>query len=151
MKLVLIASLVLAQLPLASATAATIENHGASQQQVGAFAGARLRIAVGGEKAGKPTIGLGITGLAQSRSSDGAVRTRLSEGVQFGYSADRKLGLTVAGQPLDARRPSLQDKGEDDDDGISTLGWIGIGVGAALVVAGVGLALWADAISDNSE
>jgi hypothetical protein len=152
MKPLLIASLVLAQ--AAPATAASLHDEPTlGQQRIGTFAGARLRVPLGGERSGKVSAGLGIAGVSQSRAADGATALRFSEGVQLGYSADRKLGLTIAGKPLKAKSSAAQnEEGQDaDDDGISTLGWVGIVAGGALIIGGIGLALFIDAMNDASE
>jgi hypothetical protein len=39
----------------------------------------------------------------------------------------------------------------DNKSGISTAGWVAIGVGTVLVAGAVGFALWVDAIEDNED
>lgn len=154
MKTLVITAVIAGQIGLAAqpALAATIEDQRASQQQVGTFAGARLRLTLGGEKAARPGLGLGVAGVTQSRAPDGETRMHFSDGVQLGYSSDRRLGLMVAGKSLKAHKAALQSDQEDDDgDGISTLGWVGIIAGGVLIVGGIGVALLADAMNDASE
>lgn len=151
MKQALIVSLIVAQLPLAPLAAATIEDDvRAGPQHVGTFAGARLRVPFGGRQAGKPSAGLGIAGVTHSQSPEGRIAARFSEGVQLGFSADRKLGLTVGGKRVG--QPALgaqqDDQGDDKDGGVPTWALI---AGGVLIASGIGVALLVDAMNDASE
>lgn len=150
MKSLLIVSLVLAPLAATPAVAASIADHPpAAQHRVGAFAGARLRIAMGGEHAGQPRIGLAVAGIDHRRAGDGGIGTRFAEGVEFGFAADRRLGLSLAGRPLRATKASLQDEAKDDDEGGISTGLLI--AGGVLVALGVGTLLFVDAMNDSSE
>lgn len=101
MKSLLIASLVLTPFTAGPAFAASIEDHpAAGQHRLGAFAGARFRIAIGGEGAGEPRLGLAIAGIDYRRSTDGSLRARFAEGVEYGFAAKRGASLSLAGQPV---------------------------------------------------
>jgi hypothetical protein len=114
----------------------------AAQYEVGdvrpaTFAGARFQIAFGGRQASKPRAALAIA-PTMTRISDGAgVRTSIGEGVALnfgrkptltlaGVRADQALGLAPS-RDLDAKRKL----------GVSTGGWIAIGVGVVAVAGGL--------------
>jgi hypothetical protein len=146
----LIMSLTAASLIAPPGFAATLEGHPSSaHHRVGAFAGARLRVAMGGETAGRPRLGLAVAGMDYRQSSDGRISARLGEGMELGLAADRKLRLSLAGQPVGIR-PSLQgsDEDEDEDGGISTALLI---AGGVVVALGIGALLFVDAVNDASE
>jgi hypothetical protein len=153
MKLTVIAALVLAQLPLTPVGAASIEDApAAGQQQMGTFTGARLRVPFGGEKAGRAQIGLGIAGVARSRSLDGRSDMRFAEGAEVAFSGQR-LGLSVGGQPvtrLGAQDSDNKDQAEEKD-GLSTWAIVGIVAGGVVIAGGIGLALLVDAMNDASD
>jgi hypothetical protein len=153
MKVIVIAALVLAQLPLTPVGAALIEDTpAAGQQQMGTFTGARLRVPFGGEKAGRAKIGLGVAGVARSRSLDGRSEMRFAEGAELGFSGPR-LGLSVGGQPvtrLGAQDTDNQDQAEEKD-GLSTWAIVGIVAGGVVIAGGIGLALLVDAMNDASD
>jgi len=71
----------------------------AAAQQHGAFAGARLRLPLGG--AGhKARAGLSVAPIAQGRQADGSVRTRIGEGMELGFAGRDKAELSLAGRPV---------------------------------------------------
>jgi hypothetical protein len=99
--------------------------------QRGAFAGARLRVPLGAG-AQTPRAGLALAGVERSRTTG---QSRMGAGVEAGFAPGRGLGLAIGGRPagqLAARRKA----------GVSTLGWVAIGIGATAVVAVVGYGLW---------
>jgi hypothetical protein len=154
MKRILVAALVLAQLPLAPLGAAAIDDAPAGgRPAMGSFAGARLSVPFGGRNAGEARLGLGIAGVAQRRLADGSIETRFADGAGIGFS-QRGLHLSVAGQPV-TRRLGAQE-GEDQDetekkDGPSTWAIVGMVAGGAVIAGGIGLALLVDAMNDASE
>ena len=151
MKRLMIASLVAAQtLAVAQpALAATIDDLPiAAQQSHGAFAGARLRVPLGGETRAI-RAGLAVAPMQRSEASDGRAALRFSEGMELGFAGKGKARLMLAGQPIGARFGVAQD--EDDDGGPSTLGTIAIVVGGLLVAGAIGVAVLAHEISKNSE
>ena len=142
MKKILIASLIAAQtLAVAQpAFAATLDDQPTmTQQSRGTFAGARLRIPLGGEKP-TPRAGLAFTAMQRSGTSDGRSSLRFSEGVEFGFAGSTKPRLMLAGQPVSATRLGLADDG-DKDGGLSTLGTVAIVVGGLLVAGAIGYAI----------
>ncbi|QAY75927.1 hypothetical protein [Sphingosinicella sp. BN140058] len=106
-----------------------------STLQRGAFAGARLRVPLGARDA--PRFGVALAPTQRERET-GA--TALAAGLELGFTGRGHFELAAAGKPLrfDGERKS----------GVSTLGWIGIGAGVALVVGGL---LFIDAVRDSSD
>ncbi|HEX8626366.1 MAG TPA: hypothetical protein VF782_14990 [Allosphingosinicella sp.] len=147
MRKMLIAGLVAAAQALPAAQpAAAAELHqdrAATPAQVSAFAGARLRIPLGGRE--KPRAGLALTSTLRSGATG---ELRFARGAELGFSGgDSKLGLSMAGRPvsqLAAGRPGPGGRKQ----GFSTAGWIAIGASAAIIIGGV---LIFDYIGDQSE
>lgn len=130
MKILVISALVAAQLLQGSAAIAAdlVAHPEASQSQMGAFAGARARIELGGRNDGRARIGLAAAPISRSQSIEGRTSLRYGEGFELGMVGDEPAGVSVAGQRL---RPGGVI--EDDDGhrlGVSTLG-------AAAIAAGV--------------
>jgi hypothetical protein len=118
----------------------------------GAFVGARVQLPLGHNVA-QPRASLGIAPTQSRISSNGMVRTRIGEGLALNLNADRKPTLTLAGVPA-GHALGLETRRSTDPNhkaGISTGGWIAIGVGTAVVAGAVAFALWVDAINDNSD
>lgn len=116
----------------------------------GAFLGARVKLPLGGRTAPKPRAELAFAPTQSRISNSGLVRTRIGEGLAFGLTPHSKPTVTLAGMRADTAL-GLTGRGlakNDQKIGISTGGWIAIGVGTVLVVGVVGLALWADHVSD---
>ena len=124
-----------------------------SEIRPGAFIGARLKVPLGGSTRSIPRAGLSIAPTQSRISRDGYVASRIGEGVELDFSgtkptialagirADRALGLTTT-------PPAKTDQHKT---GISTGGWIAIGVGTVVVGGLIGFALWVDAINDSSD
>jgi len=91
--------------------------------------------------------GLTFAPTLHSRDIRGEARTRFGEGVEFGFSAREAIGLSIGGTPV-SQLADGRSGPTDGKIGISTLGWVAIGTGVALV-AGVALAY--DALMDASE
>lgn len=130
--------------PASAASGADIEDgRTADPAAFGAFAGARLRLPLGGGDS--PKAGLALTNV---RFDNSGVR-RFSKGVELGFSGAGKLQLSIAGQRLD--RLGMQPAGRTPEGqrlGVSTVGWVAIGVGVAAVVGGL---LFLDAVRDSSD
>ena len=153
MKKILIASLIAAQtLAVAQpAFAATLDDQPTmTQQSRGTFAGARLRIPLGGEKP-TPRAGLAFTAMQRSGTSDGRSSLRFSEGVEFGFAGSTKPRLMLAGQPVSATRLGLADGDEDKDGGPSTLGTVAIVVTGLLLAGAIGYAIHLRERAEHSE
>ena len=103
---------------------------GAARQRHGAFAGARLRVPLGGGSDTKARAALAVAPVLESRDSGGSLRTRFGEGVELGFADREKVGLSLGGT-------RLSDLGQGPNGrklGVSSLGWVAIGLGAALVI-----------------
>jgi hypothetical protein len=148
MRKMLIAGLVAAAQALPAthpaAAAELHEDRSATAGRVSAFAGARLRVPLGGGRE-KPQAGLALTSTLRSGPSG---ELRFAKGAELGFSGrGSKLGLSMAGRPvsqLAAGRPVPDGR----KHGFSTAGWIAIGASAAIIVGGI---LIFDYIGDQSE
>jgi hypothetical protein len=120
--------------------------------QPGVFVGAKLRLSIGGREPARPVAALAIAPTLSRTSDSGMIRTSIGEGVALNFGPRSKPTLTLAGvradNALGLRRGA--DIKADQKLGVSTGGWIAIGVSAAAVVAG-GLYLAADHIADCDE
>ncbi len=125
---------------------------GAAERELGAFAGARLRVPLGGDARARPSAGLTLAPALRGRDAYGDARLQVGEGVGFGLRGDGGAGLSIAGRPaLMLLRPA--GNAPRGKAGVSTLGWVGIGA-AVLVTGAVGFFAWAldeaeDAERDN--
>lgn len=141
MKAIAAASLVAAQLAAAAPTLAADLVAGADPAQVrmGAFAGARFRVELGGRHGGRARIGLALTPTSHSQSADGRVSLRYAEGLEFGLAGREPARLRLAGYRI-GPGGSLSGEKRDARLGISTLGAAGI-AGGVIVVGFLVLAL----------
>ena len=117
------------------------------QTQLGVFGGVQVRVALGNPRneAQVPRATLGIAPVARSEGIDGSSGTVIGEGLQLRLTPDRPAELTLAGTRLDRFR--LAPGGQTPDgqrNGVSTLGWIAIGVGAVAVVVVAAAAICID-------
>ena len=143
MKKLVIAALVSAQLTAAQPALAAAPGPG-EQTRIGMFGGVQLRLPLGGSRAEAPRASLGIAPAVRSEGIDGFGRTRIGEGLQLSLQPNRPVELNLAGTRLD--RIGLAPGGQTPDGeraGVSTLGWIAIGVGATAVVLVVAASLCA--------
>ena len=155
MKAILIASLVAAQ-TFATASpafaASLYDQNQTTQQSRGVFAGARMRIALGGGEKPIPRAGLAFAPTLRSERSDGRSNLRFSEGVELGFADSAKPSLMLAGQPIGASKPgAAEGKDKDMHKGPSTLGTVAIIAGGLLIVGGIGAALLYHELDEQSE
>jgi hypothetical protein len=142
-------AIILASLITAPAEAASWQDQ-AIDSRPGAFLGARLKLPIGHQAAAKPRAELAFAPTQSRISSSGLVRTRIGEGLAIGITPKAKPTLTLAGMRADAAL-GLTRKGKSKAEqklGVSTGGWVAIGVGAAVAIAGVAYLVWADHVSD---
>jgi hypothetical protein len=136
MKALMMSALVAAQIGLAAQPAFAAEladERGAVSQRQGAFAGARLRIPLDGPRARKAQAGLTLAPMLQGRGADGSIRTRFGEGFELRLSGGAQPQLAIGGRSLTQLKEGRT--GPDGrKQGISTIGWVAIGVGVAAVV-----------------
>ena len=144
MKSLTIAALVAAQIAAAAQPAAAAElnrDSGNMPNQVSAFAGARLRVPLGGRNQ-KPQAGLALTSTLRGGATG---EIRFAKGAELGFSGDdSKLRLSLAGTPV-ARLAQGGQGPQGRKQGVSTIGWVAIGVGfVALVLVALVAACSAD-------
>jgi hypothetical protein len=117
MKKLMIAALLLS----ATQPAFAADFAGTETQQMGAFGGLSLRIPLDGRGRDRQVrAGLAFAPMLQSRAQDGAIRTRIGDGLELGVSGR----LSLAGR--DVRRLAARDG--EDDGGIPTGAWIAGGL-----------------------
>jgi len=133
MKKLMIGALVAGQLLTAAQPAFAAELVDGRSHQVGAFAGARLRLPLGGDvRQRQLRAGLTLAPTLRTFAADGESQLRFGEGLELGVTGRQPVRLLVAGR--DARRLGAAEDGNHRHRGPSTLGWIAIGVGAAIVI-----------------
>ncbi len=128
-----IASLIATQLVASPAFAAElVRDQPIAATETGSFAGARLRLPIGGDTAReRPRAGLVMAPMLRSEAAGGRIATRFGEGLELGFGARRQgLALSVAGRPLTGQDGQLR----GPRAGVSTLGWVAIGVGAVALI-----------------
>ena len=131
MKKPLIAALVASQVAAAPVLA---QNYAPVRDtETGTFAGLRLHLSFGGETREPLRAGLAFAPVARADYQDGRVRTRIGEGLEFGINGRGPVRFSLAGMPVNQL---VQGRTGPDGRrmGVSTLGWVAIGVGATVVV-----------------
>ncbi len=148
MKKLTMAAVVAAQLSIAAQPALAADLTENSRQQMGAFAGFRMRVPLDGyAQQRRIRAGLAVAPSMHSRAMNGESRLTMGEGLELGIAGDESVRLSLGGTPVSQLvRGSTGPGGERA--GVSTLGWIAIGVGAALVITAVAGALAVDHILD---
>jgi hypothetical protein len=97
--------------------------------QVSAFVGGRFRVPLGGG-GDKPRVGLTLTSTLRGGSTG---ELRFARGLELGMSGrDSAVRLTLGGTPV-SRLARGRTGPEGGKLGVSTLGWVAIGVGALAV------------------
>jgi hypothetical protein len=128
-----IASLIATQLVATPVAAAELQGDRSSGvTATGSFAGARVRLPLGGSAARERLrAGLVMAPTLHSEQAGGRVATRFGEGLEFGFGpARRGVALSLAGRPLTGEGRDLP----GTRAGVSTLGWVAIGVGAVALI-----------------
>ena len=144
-----VTAIILAILITAQAEAASWQDQPIDSRP-GAFLGARLKLPLGHQAKAKPRAEFAFAPTQSRISSSGLVRTRIGEGLAFGIAPKAKPTLTLAGMRADTAL-GLTRTGRSKAEqklGVSTGGWVAIGVGAAVVIAGVAYLAWAEHVSD---
>ena len=150
MKTSLIAAVLVAQvLPFAAPAEAAELTAGPQQHdtRMGAFAGARLRIALGDGQRERVRAGLAVAPAMHRIQNDGSMRMGIGEGLEYGFTEKRAPGVSVAG----LRISDMQRGPEGSRRNVSTVGWIAIGVGAVVVAGAVTLGWLFHEASQNTE
>jgi len=105
----------------------------------GAFVGARFQLPMGGEKSRGPRATLAIAPTQSRISSDGMIRTRIGEGLALNFGTKSGPTITLAGVRADKAFASQSARQLDATKklGVSTGGWVAIGVGVAVLTGGI--------------
>ena len=151
MKRLLVAALLCAQMGpcIASAQAAELVAEPlARTTQMGAFAGARVRLSLGGERE-KVRAGVMVAPSMHS-AADGAVKLRIGEGLEYGWTQRQASRVTFAGRPLaqiaDAGRTPAGDR-----HGVTPTGWVAIGAGVLLLAGAITVGWLVAEANSNTE
>jgi len=117
------------------ATPVNAADWGPTDSRASAFAGARLRIPLGGEAKARPEASLALAPMLSRRTAGGRLTSSFGRGVELGV-ANRQPELKLAGIRADqaVRMAQGKDIQVGQKSGLSTGAWIGIG--AAVVVVG---------------
>ena len=133
MKKLLIAALVAGQ-GLGTAAPAFAQSYSpARETETGTFGGIRVRLPFGGVAREPVRAGLAFAPTARTDYQDGRVRTRIGEGLEFGVVGRSPMQFSLAGTPVN-RLAQGRTGPEGQRLGVSTVGWIAIGVGAAALI-----------------
>jgi hypothetical protein len=147
MKRLTLAVLVAGQLLAAAQPAFAAELTEHRTREMGAFAGLRLRMPLDGNVQQRQLrAGLTVAPTMHSRTMNGESRMRIGEGLELGLTGDQPARVSLGGIPVSqlAQGPAGPDGRRM---GVSTIGWIAIGLGAAAVIV-VGAAALCSADSD---
>lgn len=135
----LILSLLLAgQLAFAAQPVLAAEIEAGEQSRMGMFGGVQLRMPLGGSRVEQPRMGLTLAPTMRSQRLDGASATRVGQGLELSF-AGRRPEARLAGTRLDRLDTLAAPDGRHAN--ISTLGWVGIGVGTLALTVG-GFYIW---------
>ena len=143
MKKNIAAALVAAQLAAAPAVAASLAPVETLGSRGGAFAGARLRIGIGGRESGQVRAGFGIAPLRSAQALDGRIRTSFGDGVEFGIRGKSAPRLSFAGRSVDEIRLQADGKG-----GVPTWALV---VGGVVIALGIAAAVFIDRLEAASD
>lgn len=137
MKNYVLAGLVAAQSIVAAQPAAAAPFEQMTNVQRGTFAGARIRISLGGRQHDqKFRAGLAIAPTMRSQTISGETRTRIGEGLELGFSGERSPAFSLGGQPVSRLLPGGRKSDDEKRLGTSTGGYVAIGAGVVALVAG---------------
>lgn len=134
MKNYALAGLVAAQIIVAAQPAAAASLQETATVQSGTFAGTRIRLSLGGGQERKFRAGLTFAPMLRSQTISGETRMRFGEGVEWGFAGQRSLALSLSGRPVSRLLPGGSKSEDERRLGISTAGYVGIGVGVAALV-----------------
>jgi hypothetical protein len=108
--------------------AAELPREAGAQMERGTFVGARFRIPLG-QSDEKAHAGLALTA---TQRAPGRAELRFAKGLELGYAGDDRLRLSLHGQPV-SRLVGGREGPAGRKHGVSTLGWVAIGVGAVVL------------------
>ena len=153
MKLAVIAGLVAGQLLATAQPAAAADFAEARNVETGAFAGLRVRVPLGADPERRGIqAGLTVAPTFRSTTMDGRSRMGIGEGLELGFRQRENITLRLAGTRIDRIGMAPGNRAPDGPRaGVSTLGWVAIGVGTLVVAAAVATAVLVHEINENSE
>ena len=138
MKYFVLSGLVAAHFIVGAEPAAAAGFEEATNVQSGTFTGARIRLSLGGRQHDRKfRAGLTIAPMVRSQAISGETRTRFGEGLELGFAGKRPLTLSLGGQPVSRLLPGGRKSENEQRLGISTGGYVAIGVGVAALVGAV--------------
>jgi hypothetical protein len=151
MKKLMIAAMLGGQALAAAQPAFAAELAESRSQQTGAFAGLRVRMGLDGTREQRRLrAGLTVAPTLHSRSAAGETRLRFGEGVELGIVGGDKVRLSLAGTPVN--RLAQGATGPDGRRlGVSTAGWVAIGIGATVAVLGVGYLVFTEMMDCDAD
>jgi len=146
----LVGPIVAAMVLAAPANAADWQYQGGDVRR-GAFFGARIKMSLGGQTRSRPHAELAIAPVQTRISSGGTDRTQIGEGIALNFGA--KPTFTLAGIRADQALGFRSSKDIDAKRrlGVSTGGWIAIGLGVVAVGGGLYFLHLVEESADNSE
>lgn len=124
-----------------------------SQVRPGAFIGAQFKMSFGGPARSYARAQVAFAPTRSRLSNSGQVTTRIGEGLALDFTSNAKPKVTLVGMRADtALRLTRAGRSETGPKfGISTTGWVAIGVGVAALAGGVYLLHLIDEAEKNSE
>lgn len=114
---------------------------GPGSGRMGAFAGARLSLDLGGARRAPVRAGVMLTGTRTDVAADGSRRTELRDGLAFGFAGGR-TAVTFAGRPVRELAPRRN---------ASTAGTVAIVVGGLVLAGGIGFLILLHEAEKNSD
>jgi hypothetical protein len=137
MKTYVLAGLVAIQAIVAAQPAVAADFKEMATVQSGTFAGARIRLSLGGgEQDRKFRAGLTLAPTFHSQTISGETRTRFGDGLELGFVGERRLAFSLGGRPVSRLLYSARKSTDDTRLGMSTGGKVAIGAGVVVLVAG---------------
>jgi hypothetical protein len=132
MKIILLATLAAAEI-FGAATPAVAHSYAPLRNmEAGTFTGARVRISFGSPARERVRAGFTLAPTVRADYQDGRVRTRIGEGVEFGFNGRGPAQFSLAGTPVN-RLVQGRTGPDGQRRGISTIGWVGIGLGVVVI------------------
>ncbi len=113
----------------------------------GAFGGVRVRVPFGGQR--EPVrAGLAFAPTTRTDYQDGRVRTRIGEGLEFGYRTGRPVSFSLAGRDLSSFRLNAAQNSDREHRGFPW-GTAALVVGGIVVAGLIATAVIFKTIVDN--
>jgi len=126
-------------IPAAQAQAASLGDPiDFGRPELGAFAGARFRVELGGRNEGQTRLGLMVTPTREVRSPSGRTMIRYGEGLELGLTSGQPASIRLAGNRFGPGGKLIDEDGRRL--GVSTLGIAAI-AGGVIVAGLIGYAL----------